>query len=152
MTGRWPVTLLAVAGALGAGFAAQSSGSGVQAFAWALAAGIGLSLMVRGVGLRVLGVALTALAVAGAGWAGRAGLWLVVAGFAVAAVAQLGVIVWGPGWASRPRGPRAGGDDLWAAMDRGDDPTLDDANAAPGESDGSAPAGEQDVRPDGAAG
>lgn len=147
MTGRWPVTLLAIVGALTAGFAAQSSGSGVQAVAWALAAGIGLSLMVRGAGLRVLGAVLAVLALAGATWAGQAGLWLVLAGFAVAAAAEVGVILLGPRWAYRPRTQRPGGDDPWAAMDRGEDPTDDDPTQ--GDDGGT---GEQDMRPGGASG
>ena len=91
MTGRWPVTLLAVAGSLTAGFAAQAAGSGVASLAWALAAGLGLSLMVHGPWLRLLGVALTVLAVASGGWAAQAAQWVALGGFAVAAVALAAV-------------------------------------------------------------
>ena len=123
MTGRWAVTLLALAGALTAGFSAQAAGSGVASLGWALAAGLGLSLMLRGLQLRVLGVALTALAVAAAGWAGQAGQWVSLAGFAVSALALLGMVWWGPGWVARRRADGAHPVDLWAAMDSGADPT-----------------------------
>lgn len=123
MTGRWPVTLLALAGVLAAGFAAQAAGNGLASLAWAVAAGLGLSLMLRGVWLRVLAVALTALTVASLGWAWQAGQWVALAGFAVATVALLGMTWRGPSWVPRSR---AAGDqpvDLWKAMDDGADPT-----------------------------
>lgn len=123
MRGRLPVTLLAAAGALTGGFAAQAAASGVQAVAWAAAAGVGLTLMLRGIGLRVVGVALAALAVAGSVWAAQAGLWVAVAGFVALVVAAFGLVVWGPGWAGRAREGREAPPDLWSAMDRGDDPT-----------------------------
>ncbi|MBK7821235.1 MAG: hypothetical protein IPJ61_09185 [Tessaracoccus sp.] len=141
MIGRAPVTLAAAAGAVTAGIAAQAASSPVGSLAWAAAAGIGLSLMLRGVGLRVVGVLLTALAVTGAGWSVQAGQWVACAGFAVVAVAALGVVVWGPRW----RTERASGSgralDPWAAMDKGEDPTTTDA-----------PADEQDMRSQGGSG
>lgn len=135
MTGRWPVTLLAVAGSLVAGFSAQAAGSGVASLAWAVAAGLGLSLMLRGVWLRILGVALTGLAVASAGWAWQAGQWVALGGFVVAAVALLGMAWWGPAWVARARQAGDHPVDLWKAMDDGADPT-----------------GEQDVRAAGGSG
>lgn len=121
MTGRWAVTLLALAGALTAGFSAHTAGSGVASLGWALAAGLGLSLMLRGLQLRFLGVALSALAVAAAGWAGQAGEWVSLTGMAVSALALLGMVWWGPGWVTRRRAEHAL--DMWAAMDSGVDPT-----------------------------
>ena len=135
MTGRWPVTLLALAGSLVAGFSAQAAGSGVASLAWAVAAGLGLSLMLRGVWLRVLGVALTALAVASAGWAWQAGQWVALGGFVATAAALLGMAWWGPAWVARATQAGDHPVDLWKAMDDGADPT-----------------GEQDVRAAGGSG
>ena len=104
MIGRAPVTLVAAAGAVTAGIAAQAASSPVGSLAWAAATGIGLSLMLRGAGLRVVGVLLTVIAVMGAGWSVQAGQWVAAAGFAVAAVASLGLVLWGPRWRSSERG------------------------------------------------
>ncbi|MHA6511743.1 hypothetical protein [Tessaracoccus sp. Z1128] len=123
MTRRWPVTLLALAGALTAGFSAQAGGSAVASLAWAVAAGLGLSLMLRGVPLRVLGTSLVVLAVASAGWAGQAGQWVALVGFLVALVGLLAMAWWGPGWVARPRTAGEHPVDLWKAMDEGADPT-----------------------------
>lgn len=125
MTGRWPVTLLAAAGALVAGVAAQTAASPVASLAWALLAGVGLSLMLRGVGLRIVGVLLTALATASAFWAAQAALWVSVAGFAVVALSAVGFILWGPGWAGRARRETDRPVDVWASMDQGSDPTAE---------------------------
>ncbi|HQD21906.1 MAG TPA: hypothetical protein PKY27_06580 [Arachnia sp.] len=134
MIGRAPVTLVAAAGAVTAGIAAQAASSPVGSLAWAAAAGIGLSLMLRGAGLRVVGVLLTVIAVMGAGWSVQAGQWVAAAGFAVAAVASLGLVLWGPRWRSDRGSGGARALDPWAAMDKGEDPT-------------DAPTDEQDMRP-----
>ena len=139
MIGRAPVTLVVAAGAVTAGIAAQAAESPVGSVAWAAAAGVGLSLMLRGAGLRVVGVLLAALATTGACWSVQAGQWVALAGFVVAAVGAAGLVVWGPRW----RTERASGGgralDPWAAMDKGEDPT-------------DAPVDEQDMRPSGETG
>ncbi|NHB86010.1 hypothetical protein G7085_19690 [Tessaracoccus sp. HDW20] len=123
MTGRWPVTLLAVAGALIAGVAAQTAGSSLASLAWALAAGVGLSLMLRGFGLRIVGILLAGLAVAGIGWAAQSGQWTPLVGFVATLIASLGFVVWGPAWRHRRSTGREAPADLWKAMDEGYDPT-----------------------------
>ena len=90
--------------------------------------------MLRGAGLRVVGVLLTVIAVMGAGWSVQAGQWVAAAGFAVAAVASLGLVLWGPRWRSDRGSGGARALDPWAAMDKGEDPT-------------DAPTDEQDMRP-----
>lgn len=121
--GRGPVTLVAALGAVTAGFAAQASSAPVGSLAWALAAGTGLSLMLERVGLRVVGVVCTALAVIGAAWSGQTGLWVPMVGFIVSAIALLGLFVWGPRWPARAARKSARTLDPWAAMDAGEDPT-----------------------------
>lgn len=123
MTGRWAVTLLTALAALIAGISAQSGGSNLASLAWALLAGVALSLMLSGFGLRIVGILLTAVAVLAAGWAVQAGQWIALAGFCVAAVGALGYTWFGPGWRLRPRAERRSQADLWKAMDEGEDPT-----------------------------
>ncbi len=133
MIGRAPVTLVVAAGAVTAGIAAQAASSPVGSVAWAAAAGVGFSLMLRGVGLRVVGVLLAALATAGAAWSVQAGQWVAFAGFVVAAIGTLGFVMWGPRWRSGRSTGEARALDPWAAMDKGEDPT-------------DAPTDEQDMR------
>lgn len=124
--GRGPVTVATAAAGLVVVLAAQAAGSPLGSVAWALLAGVGLSLMLRGFSLRIVGIALATLAVAGAGWAAVEARWIELGGFVVAAVAAAGFVVWGPGWVRRPSaGPRAGSDP-WKAMDEGIDPTDGD--------------------------
>ena len=135
MTGRWAFTLLTAAGALVAGLAAQSAGAPLASLAWALLAGIGLSLMLRGFGLRIVGMLLVALAVGGVVWGVQSAQWVPVAGFAVAGDAALGFVAWGPGWRLRQRREREVQVDYWKAMDEGDDPT-DEQGSHPGDKSG----------------
>ena len=128
MTGRL-TALLAVVGALGVAFTGVGAGaSAVQALGWAAAAGVGLSAMLRGPGLRVMGVLGTLLAVGAFASAGIAGGWAwIAAAFAVVlAVAAVATIRRGPAWraseAGRKREPVR---DLWKQFDAGDDPTTD---------------------------
>lgn len=123
MTGRWGVTLVTAAGALVAGIAAQSAGSPLASLAWAVLAGIGLSLMLRGFGLRIVGIILAAVGIGGAGWAVQAGQWIPLTGFVVVLFGAGGYLAWGPGWRHRPRPERVAHTDLWKAMDEGEDPT-----------------------------
>lgn len=125
MKGRWPVTLAAAFGALLAGGAAQVGGSPLASLGWALAAGVGLSLMLRGFGLRIVGVLLSVLAVVGAGWAIQEGQWVASGGFVLVVVAALGILVWGPNWRQSHSGREAAREDPWKAMDRGLDPTAE---------------------------
>jgi hypothetical protein len=119
------VTLLAALAGVVAGATAQAAGSPVASLAWALLAGVGLSLMLRGGGLRVLGVLLTVLATASAGWAVQARVWPSAAGFAVVALASVGITVAGPRWAGRSRAAVDRPRDLWQSMDAGEDPTAE---------------------------
>ena len=128
MTGRWPVTLFAVAGAMLAGIAAQVGSSPLASLAWALAAGVGLSLMLHGFGLRIVGVALTCLAVVGIGWAAQVGQWVALVGFVLVTVAGLGFTVRGPNWRHQ-RVRRQSAPGLWQAMDPGGDPTDEQGQA-----------------------
>lgn len=132
MTGRLPVTLLTTAAALLAGLTAQSAGSNLASLAWVLLAGVALSLMLRGFGLRIIGILLTVVAVAAAGWAVQAGQWMPLVGFCLAAVGTLGFAWFGPGWRLRQRAERRPQADLWKAMDAGEDPT-DEQVAAEGD-------------------
>lgn len=130
MIGRGPVTAVAVVGALVAGLAAQSAESTVGSMAWVIVSGLGLSIMLSGIPLRVLGVVLTVIGGASVARAASAHLWVAVAGFAVASVAAALMAWWGPGWVVRSRADRPRDLDPWKAMDSGIDPTA-----------------EQDVRP-----
>ena len=121
--GRGLVTLVAAVGLAVAAIAAQAAESRVGTLALALGAGLALSLMLRGTALRILGVLLTVLAVAAAGWSAQLGQWVSLAGFMIAAVAFLGFILWGPRWIRRHRSDADRPVDLWQAMDQGDDPT-----------------------------
>ena len=133
MTGRWSVTLLAAAGALIAGVSAQVGGSPLASLGWAVAAGVGLSLMLRGVGLRIVGVLLASLSMASLVWAAKAGQWVALVGFVAVLVASFGFVVWGPSWRHRRVDEREAPADLWKAMDEGADPT--DEQGSPGASD-----------------
>ncbi len=123
MRGRAPATLVATAGALLATLGSQAASSPLIGPALAVLAGLALSLMLYRTALRVLGVAVTALSVAGLGWAVSLGAWLVAAGFAVSAAGLLGVVVWGPRWVRRSPAAERRLDD-WSAMDAGLDPTT----------------------------
>ena len=67
---------------------------------------------------------------------------MLIAGFpmaltllAVAGVAALGFVAWGPGWRLRQRREREVQVDYWKAMDEGDDPT-DEQGSHPGDKSG----------------
>ena len=120
--GRLPVTLVAAGGGVIAGVAAQAGSSAVASVAWAVLAGLGLSLMLHGRSLRVVGVFLVLLSGGGIVWAATAGQWASLVGFAVAVIGSLGFVVWGPTWVRRTRVQDAP-EDLWKAMDSGDDLT-----------------------------
>ena len=129
MTGRLSV-LLALVGALGLAFTGLGAGaSAVQALGWAAATGVGLSLMLRGPGLRIMGVlgvllaiAAGAVAVVAGGWA-----WLAVLFSAVLAVAAVATVRSGPTWrASAAATKKEPLRDLWKQFDAGDDPTTND--------------------------
>lgn len=133
MTGRLPTTLLAILGALLAAISAQVGASPLASMGWAIAAGVGLTLMLRGVGLRIVGVLIAVLGVTGAGWAVQAGAWVAGGGFVLCIVAAGGFIVWGPGWHAR-RSPRAAAPaDLWKVMDEGGDPTAEQGSPRQGD-------------------
>ena len=128
MTGRLTI-LLGIVGALGIAFTGlETDVPSVQALGWAAAAGTGLSLMLRGPGLRIMGVlgALLAIAVAASAAAAGGWAWLAVVFAVVLAVAGVATARRGPLWrasvASTKREPAR---DLWKQFDEGDDPTTD---------------------------
>ena len=129
MTGLLTI-LLGIVGALGIAFTGLGAdASAVQALGWAAAAGAGLSLMLRGPGLRIMGVLGVLLAIAAGASAAVAGgwAWLAVAFAVVLAVAAVATIRRGPLWragvAATKKEPAR---DLWKQFDAGDDPTTDD--------------------------
>lgn len=123
LTRRGPVTML---GALGAAAAAASAhwaeATAALGIAWAVLAAFALSMMLHGFGLRVLGVLLALLAIAGGVAAAVVQPWIIVAFGGVLVSAVLMVIV-GPGWKRRRPG-RVAQRDMWKDMDEGRDPTV----------------------------
>ncbi|MGV8846865.1 hypothetical protein [Tessaracoccus sp.] len=128
MTGRI-TALLAVIGALGIAFTGLAAdASAVQALGWAAAAGVGLSAMLRGPGLRIMGVVGVLLAIAAAASAVLAGgwAWTAMAFAAIMAVSAVFTILRGPLWrANATKARREPVKDLWKQFDAGDDPTTD---------------------------
>lgn len=101
---------------------------GLQALGWAALAGIGLSAMLRGVGLQAMGAFGVALAIAAAATAAIAGGWAWLGGACAVALAIAGVatIGRGPTWRAAAAGSRrVPAEDLWKQFDAGDDPTTD---------------------------
>ena len=90
------------------------------------------SLLLRGVGLRIVGILITMLATIGgavsvmAATAGQGLAWAALAGFLAVIVAGFFLLRDGPGWgcvgADRPARPK----DLWKQIDEGIDPTSDE--------------------------
>ncbi|MGO1384423.1 MAG: hypothetical protein ACTHWA_07240 [Arachnia sp.] len=120
--------LLGVAGALGiavTGLAADASA--VQALGWAACAGVGLSAMLRGPGLRVLGAVGVVLAVGAGVSAGFAGgwAWISLLFSAMLALAAVFTFRHGPAWRAVARSRRQEpARDLWKQFDAGEDPTI----------------------------
>ncbi|HMR48814.1 MAG TPA: Trp biosynthesis-associated membrane protein [Arachnia sp.] len=131
--------ILGLAGAALAGFTGQSVDAALGAIALAVAAGLGLSLMLRGVGLRIVGVLVTVLATIGAGLSvasaagGQGVAWASLGGFLAVLVAGYSLLRYGPGWAAlaadRPAHPK----DLWKQIDEGLDPTSDESGGGTGD-------------------
>lgn len=127
MTGRL-TALLAVVGALGIALTGLGTGaSAVQALGWASAAGVGLSAMLRGPGLRVMGVVGLLLSIAAGVSAALAGgwAWLTLAFAVVLAVAAVATIRRGPTWRAAATTRRQPSKDPWKQFDAGEDPTTD---------------------------
>lgn len=128
MTGRI-TALLAVLGALGIAFTGLGAdASAVQALGWAAAAGVGLSAMLRGPGLRIMGGVGTLLAIVAAASAIMAGgwAWLAVAFAAILALSAIFTMLRGPLWrANATTARREPVKDLWKQFDAGGDPTTD---------------------------
>ena len=120
--------LLGIVGALGVGFTGMATdASAVQAFGWAAAAGVGLSAMLRGPGLRIMGVLGLLLAVAAAISAGLAGglAWLSLLFCCALAAAGAATLRDGPTWRARQRSrEKEPARDLWKQFDDGEDPTT----------------------------
>ncbi len=120
--------LLGVVGALGVAFTGLAvDAAAVQALGWAAAAGVGVSAMLRGPGLRVMGALGMLLAVVSGISAGLAGgwAWLTIVFCVVLGVAAIATFRDGPSWrtnaGSREKAPAA---DLWKQFDAGRDPTT----------------------------
>lgn len=116
---RLPTTLLGVIGSLVAGFAGASEL--ISGVAWAALAGLALSLMLHGFGLRVLGALIALLGVGGAAVSFSSQLWMVLP-FGLVLASGILMMIAGPGWL-RNRAPKQPTDDWWQRMDAGDDPT-----------------------------
>ncbi len=119
--------LLGAVGALGIAFSGLAADApAVQAVGWAAAAGVGLSAMLRGPGLRVMGVLGLVLAAAAGVSAAFAGGWAWVSlifcvGLGVAALATFRD---GHTWRARARSrEKEPARDLWKQFDAGEDPT-----------------------------
>lgn len=129
---RGRTLILGLAGTALGGIAGQGADAALGAIALAVGAGIGLSLMLRGVGLRIVGILITMLATIGgavsvmAATAGQGLAWAALAGFLAVIGAGFFLLRDGPGWASvgadRPARPK----DLWKQIDEGIDPTSDE--------------------------
>ncbi|NLE97789.1 MAG: hypothetical protein GX596_07345 [Propionibacterium sp.] len=123
MTGRWPTTLLAALGGLAAGIGGTvAEAPAVAGLGWAVLAGTALSLMLHGVGLRVLGVVLVLLGVLGGVLSVLGTAWLATAFVPVLAGGVL-MAMFGPGWAAG-RKARPPSEDPWKLLDQGEDPTI----------------------------
>lgn len=123
LTGRLPVTTLGLLASLCTGIAGNALGAPASTgVAWAVLAGFGLSMMVHGRALQVLGGLTGALAVLGGVVASGERPWL-IAGFAAALVAAAGIIWRGPTWRRRSREGQQRVD-MWRSLDEGQDPTL----------------------------
>lgn len=122
LTRRLPTTLVGVIGALAAGILASTAPAPeVGGLAWAILAGLALSLMLHGVGLRVLGGVIAVLAALGGVLSVLTVWWLVVCFVPVLASGLL-MLVFGPSWA-RGRQKKETVKDMWKQLDEGDDPT-----------------------------
>lgn len=133
---RKPLVLVALAlGALGLVVLANVLGSsGGVALGWTAAAGTFLLLMLRGHGLRAMGV-LLALLGAGAGVLGviTGGTgWFLLLPAALLVLGGGATARWGPGWPARAgAGPRDAPRDQWKQFDAGEDPTSGDTDVVP---------------------
>lgn len=123
LTSRVSTTILGLAGAGGAAIAGNFlDAAATRGVAWAGLAAIGLSLMLHGRGLRVLGVLLALLSVAGIVASIMEQPWIAVAFVALLVASALFVVV-GPSWRTE-RAPRVQQRSLWEELDNGEDPTL----------------------------
>ncbi len=117
---RWTVTLIGALGAVVAGFGGQSAPA-AAGMAWAALAGIGLSVMLHGFGLRIVGPIIALMGVGGIVLGSGSIAWL-AAPFALVLVAGVLMTVVGPRWVAR-KAPKKVSDDWWQRMDAGEDPT-----------------------------
>lgn len=123
LTGRLPVTACGIVAALTTGIAGTALGAqATTGIAWAVLAGFGLSLMLHGRAMPVIGVITGVLAVLGGVVGAGEQPWL-IAGFAVAFAAAAAMAWKGPSWAHRSPVRQHRGD-MWSAFDEGEDPTL----------------------------
>ncbi len=123
LTARASTTIIGLAGAGGAAIAGNILDvPATRGVAWAGLAAIGLSLMLHGQGLRVLGVLLALLSVTGIVVSVMEQPWVVVA-FVALFVASVLFVTVGPTWRTQ-RPPRVQQRSLWEELDKGEDPTL----------------------------
>lgn len=133
---RRPIVLAILAtGALGLVIGANLLGAGGGvALGWAAAAGAFLMLMLRGPGLRAMGILLVLLGL-GAGvlavLTGGTG-WFLLAPAALLVLGGGAAARWGPGWPTRTgSGPRDAPRDQWKQFDAGEDPTSGGTDVVP---------------------
>lgn len=129
---RARAVLLGLAGAALGGFVGRSASDALGMIALAIAAGFGLSLMLRGVGLRLIGIAMVLLGGLGAGLSVYAAVMeqplarAALAGFLIVVFSGVVFVRSGPTWvalaADRPAQPK----DLWKQIDEGIDPTEEE--------------------------
>lgn len=122
------VTIAGLAlGALGLAIGGGPAGSqAASSLGWASAAGVFLLFMVRGAGLRPLGILLALLGVAAGVAAGLTGgaAWILLLPAVVLVCASVLLVRGGPSWPRREgAGPRAAAMDDWKQFDAGMDPT-----------------------------
>ena len=121
--------LLGLVGAALGGFAGQSASEALGTIALAIAAGFGLSLMLRGIGLRVVATAVALLGLLGCVLSGSVAAdgqpwgWAALPGFLVVVSAGVVLFRFGPGWAGAPSDRPTAPKDLWKQIDEGIDPT-----------------------------
>ena len=123
LTSRVSTTILGLAGAGGAAITGNFlDAAATSCVAWAGLAALALSLMLHGRGLRVVGVLLALLSVAGIVASIMEQPWVAVAFVALLVASALFVVV-GPSWRTE-RAPRVQQRSLWEELDKGEDPTL----------------------------
>lgn len=120
--------LVGVIGSLGIAFSGLAAdASALQALGWASAAGVGLSAMLRGPGLRAIGAVGVLLALGAGVSAALAGgwAWIGLVFALLLGVAAVATFRHGPEWRAKARSrEKEPARDLWKQFDAGEDPTA----------------------------